>query len=274
LEQTQHDHVSWVTLTYNDENLPFRNELTKNHHVVWIKKLRKAYPSKKIKYYLSAEYGDAGGRPHYHVALFGIGFDISCLRNVNPKLNGLAKLEWIKKENGKYLYPNKVRNLDPDILKMLKIWNKGNIHFENQTQGLLQYGCKHITKDLASIEDQTQGRAEQYHSMTPGLGKDAMHVITQWLCTEEGVKHYKENNDVPSAIRVGGKIRPIGKYLRNIIRRNLDLPEQQPDNAIKQRSLRELARQLDEPDYKEKQRTRDKLKAKKTLQFQRQRRSI
>ena len=265
LEDTLHDESSWITLTYNDENLPYREELDKTHYQLWLKRLRKAYPEKKIRYYLCGEYGDDRGRPHFHVVLFGLKFNY----------RGLAEFKNIsRKSNGEYKYPNRVRNMDKDVVKMLHIWNKGNIHFEKPNSKLMSYACSHITKSQAQIDDQEDGRTKTFHAMSQGIGKDAMHAISSWLYTEEGIKEYEKQNDVPSVVRINGKIRPIGKYLRNIIRRNLDLEEKQPDRAITKRGIEHLARITENPDYREEQRKRDDIKARKTLKFNKQRRSI
>ena len=65
----------FVTLTYNDENLPERAELNPSHLQGFFKRLR-YYLSEKfnisIKYYACGEYGDRFGRPHYHAIIFGI----------------------------------------------------------------------------------------------------------------------------------------------------------------------------------------------------------
>ncbi len=68
--------ASFITLTYEDENLPliehesmFQPTLEPDHMTKFIKQLRQTTTS-KIKYFLTGEYGDATNRPHYHAILF------------------------------------------------------------------------------------------------------------------------------------------------------------------------------------------------------------
>jgi len=63
---------SFLTLTYNDENLPKNGTLVKEHVQKFFKRLRKNLNC-PFKYYLGGEYGDRNLRPHYHVVLFGVG---------------------------------------------------------------------------------------------------------------------------------------------------------------------------------------------------------
>lgn len=69
------DLACFVTLTYNDENLPVSGSLVKQDLQKFLKRLRKAVYPKKIKYYSCGEYGDKNNRPHYHLILFGLGVD-------------------------------------------------------------------------------------------------------------------------------------------------------------------------------------------------------
>lgn len=83
------DHVesSFVTLTYNETFLPSGSNLFPNDLVLFFKKLRGYYYEediekadrcerpvfRDIRFYLTGEYGTKLGRPHYHIALFGVG---------------------------------------------------------------------------------------------------------------------------------------------------------------------------------------------------------
>jgi len=69
--QINEDKCQFITLTYSDEHLPYDGSLTKSHIQKFLKRLRKAYPAKKIRYYYCGEYGDQLKRPHYHMCLFG-----------------------------------------------------------------------------------------------------------------------------------------------------------------------------------------------------------
>lgn len=59
---------SFLTLTYNDENLP-KTGVDKTHIQDFIRALRRQF---KLRYYIISEYGPTTNRPHYHGILFGI----------------------------------------------------------------------------------------------------------------------------------------------------------------------------------------------------------
>lgn len=59
----------FVTLTYNNTNLPINGTLSKRHLQLFFKKLRKRGHS--IKYFAAGEYGPTTGRPHYHLIILG-----------------------------------------------------------------------------------------------------------------------------------------------------------------------------------------------------------
>jgi len=63
----------FVTLTYNDENLPERGRLRYLDYVLFMKRLRKKH-GENIRFYMCGEYGDLD-RPHYHAILFNHDWD-------------------------------------------------------------------------------------------------------------------------------------------------------------------------------------------------------
>lgn len=71
-EAQLHHQNSFITLTYDQDSLPWDGSLTKSHFVNFIKKLRNTYPSQTIRYYMCGEYGEKLSRPHYHACLFGL----------------------------------------------------------------------------------------------------------------------------------------------------------------------------------------------------------
>lgn len=73
-ESQLHTENSFLTLTYNDENLPQYGSLEKSHIPKFIRSLRKKHPGKTIRYFMCGEYGEQLKRPHYHICLFGHNF--------------------------------------------------------------------------------------------------------------------------------------------------------------------------------------------------------
>lgn len=61
----------FVTLTYDEKHCPTNRSVDKKHVQDFLKRLRKKDGSNSIRYYCVGEYGSRGGRPHYHLLLFG-----------------------------------------------------------------------------------------------------------------------------------------------------------------------------------------------------------
>lgn len=75
-ESKFYEQNSFVTLTYNDKNLPKDGSVSVEHMQKFFKRLRKKLGPEgpKIRYFLVGEYGKKLGRPHYHIILFGYHF--------------------------------------------------------------------------------------------------------------------------------------------------------------------------------------------------------
>lgn len=70
LEFQDHQHGAFVTLTYNDENLP--PTLSKPHLQGYLKRLRSRREGTRVRFFASGEYGDQRKRPHYHALVYGL----------------------------------------------------------------------------------------------------------------------------------------------------------------------------------------------------------
>lgn len=60
----------FITLTYNNENLPQNGSLVKADLQKFIKRLRRFVEPTKIRFFACGEYGSKGLRPHYHIIVF------------------------------------------------------------------------------------------------------------------------------------------------------------------------------------------------------------
>lgn len=251
LENTCHDESCWLTLTYDDEHLPKDHSLTREHYQRFIKSIRKQIYPKKIRYYVCGEYGDYTSRPHYHMVLFGLSFPFT----------GLADAKKVEQLN----------YYDPKVIKLIKAWGQGNIHIGVVNNDSMSYNCGHITKSLGGdwkTEENIVGdRMPPFHAMSQGIGKDALPVIQSWLTTAEGSKHLLETNDVPTVVRIEGKLRPIGKYLRNLIRLEAGMEPKQPEIVKIKRQFEHNSKiKKYGYDYLQNKRKADCVKAKQRLQ--------
>lgn len=138
------EHASFVTLTYDDKHLPKKNTLVKSDLQKFFKRLRKKISP--IKYYACGEYGERGGRPHYHMILFGIKMDLDTIKE-----DGTVK--------------NSILN---------DTWDLGLIHAGTVTADSARYVTGYIDKKYnGSMEDEiyTQtGRINPFQICSQGLG--------------------------------------------------------------------------------------------------------
>lgn len=73
-EKSLYDDNCFITLTYDDEHLPSNHSLNVIHFQKFMKRFRKRFPEKKIRFFHCGEYGDKNGRPHYHAIIFNFDF--------------------------------------------------------------------------------------------------------------------------------------------------------------------------------------------------------
>lgn len=128
LEASLHERNAFITLTYDEQNHPKNGSLEVSHFQKFMKRLRERKDA-PIRYYHCGEYGEQGGRPHYHALLFGIDFD-------DKKL--------VAVRNGKNNY---------ESAELTEIWGKGkcetaDVEFESAAY-VARYITKKITGDLA-----------------------------------------------------------------------------------------------------------------------------
>ena len=108
-EATLHESSYFVTLTYNDDNLPDSinpetgeigqyKTLVKRDMQLFMKRLRKNYKyDNKIRFFLAGEYGSQTARPHYHALLFGLKLDDMQLYKKTPMGFNLYTSEFLNK---------------------------------------------------------------------------------------------------------------------------------------------------------------------------------
>ena len=73
-ESTLYEDNCFLTLTYDDDHLPDNGDLNYGHFQGFMKRLRKRFSDRKIRFYMCGEYGELNKRPHYHAILFNIDF--------------------------------------------------------------------------------------------------------------------------------------------------------------------------------------------------------
>lgn len=74
-EASLYERNCFITLTYNDENLPYAGNLIYEDFQLFMKRLRKKFNGRTIRFFACGEYGEDNQRPHFHACLFNIDFD-------------------------------------------------------------------------------------------------------------------------------------------------------------------------------------------------------
>lgn len=74
-EASLHDENCFLTLTYDDAHLPPVASLRYSDVQKFLRSLRKEVAPKRFSFLCAGEYGERTARPHYHLLLFGHGFD-------------------------------------------------------------------------------------------------------------------------------------------------------------------------------------------------------
>lgn len=149
---------AFITLTYDDDNLPSDRSLDKSHFQKFMKRLRKAYTG-TVRYYHCGEYGENFGRPHYHACLFGLDFE--------------DKYPWKKTGSGELIYRS------PTLEKLWPFGHSsiGDVTFESAAY-VARYVMKKVTGKNAENHyfDPETGviRQAEYTTMSlkPGIGAD------------------------------------------------------------------------------------------------------
>lgn len=143
-EASQYEHCCFLTLTYNEDNVPTTDDghktLLPSDVQRFIKRLRRhlEYIPKrshavrdhvdKIRYFAVGEYGSKTHRPHYHLIIFGW----------MP-----SDVELLKTHNGKPVYRSP---------QLEKLWTYGYSTISEVTPYVAKYCARYVTKKFARLE--------------------------------------------------------------------------------------------------------------------------
>lgn len=194
LESFKHAENAFVTLTYDDDHLPPGGTLARKDVQDFLKRLRFRFEGTKIRYYGCGEYGENTGRPHYHLAVFGL---------------GPAEAEAIN-----------------------SCWGRGHSFTGDLTHDSAQYVAGYVTKKMTHPESKCtdkcthpplNGRKPEFPfmSLKPGIGATAVPDIADVLTTPHGCDALARVGDVPHALMMGPKSMPLGRYIRGKLREKM-----------------------------------------------------
>lgn len=219
LETKLYADNSFVTLTYEDEHMPRlpdgRGMLVPSEMQNWLKRLRKAYSSatagRTLRFYGVGEYGDNSWRPHYHLALFNF-----------PNCH-----------YGHSRYSTVVKSCCVVCDMVRDTWDRGHVLVAELNTNSAQYVAGYVTKKMTHPDDpRLDGLPPEFARMSlrPGIGADAVPHIADTMrdFNLEGLE-----GDVPSSLRHGRRLLPLGRYLQRKLRKELGREENAPLSVLK-----------------------------------------
>lgn len=232
LERTQHGDNSFWTLTYRAEDLPHTlnglSSLAPEDVRNFMKRIRKAHAASvaalssslrtelcgRLRFYLVGEYGD-GGRPHYHLALFGFP---PCTHGDTLRSRGRPIAD----------------RCCAQCRLVHSTWGKGDVHGGRLEEGSAKYLLGYVLKKMTRFDDaRLDGRHPEFARMSlrPGIGLMAMHEIADVILR---LDLEQSEPDVPSGLRHGSSIMPLGRYLRQKLRLMIGREVNCPDEILQE----------------------------------------
>lgn len=176
LESKKSDNNHFITLTYNDENLPMLDEITTENGITYTKTddwkgvlvpdhltkfihdIRQYFYRKNglknTKYLACGEYGTENGRPHYHIIFFGLPL------------------------NAEDFYNTKIidKNYFSQHKLIEKYWDRGFSYVSTATWNTIAYVSRYVTKKLygnnADDERAQKGQIPEFIRMSKGIAKE------------------------------------------------------------------------------------------------------
>lgn len=224
-EARMHNANTFITLTYDQKNLPKNESLDHKDWQDFAKRLRDQ--EGRFRYFMCGEYGDDFGRPHYHAILFGLKFDDEEIAGIRTDARGK-----------KYHYSRSD--------KLEKIWGNGFTEVGDVTQESAGYVARYTFKKQRGknaestynvVDEQTGEIVDRLKppyaqgSLKPGIG--ATYVE----------KYFDQIFDNDFLVNDNYKIRPIPRYYYKLLER------QNPERYQEIKALHQEALKTDK--YKE-----------------------
>lgn len=167
-EASLYEKNCFITLTYDDANLPKDQSLVFEHLQKFMKRLRKSLYPKKIKYFACGEYGDKYKRPHYHAIIFNHDFGLLDQAPTNVGQSLLSSM--VKMNEGKRL--NLIDSTDYGKVynseHLQKLWPFGFTSVAECSFLTCSYVAKYVTKKMTGPKqkDHYDGRLPDFGTMS------------------------------------------------------------------------------------------------------------
>jgi len=159
-EAEMHEQNCFVTLTYDNENLPVGGSIDKREVQLFMKRLRKCAEPFLVRFYACGEYGAERGRPHYHILLFGYDFPDKELLYVQP-----TKGRWAITGSSYKVFKSELLG---------SLWTKGFCTLGEVTFESAGYCARYIGKKIGGdmAKEHYKGKEPEFCLMSrrPGIG--------------------------------------------------------------------------------------------------------
>lgn len=185
LESSLYEDNTFVTLTFDDDNLPEDLSVSKRDLQLFWKKLRKKNVQ-GFRYFAVGEYGSQTHRPHYHAIMFG-----------HPNCNrGITR------------YTKRDSYCCPVCTTIRETWSYGNVYLGQVSVQSASYVAGYVTKGWTR-DIPLKDREPEFttKSNRPGIGEPYCWELASSLL-QANATH------VPFSVRHSGKFWPLGRYIR------------------------------------------------------------
>lgn len=218
-EASLYERNSFITLTYDSLNIPKNNSLNKRDFQLFMKRLRKHYHPRKIRFFHCGEYGEKLGRPHYHAILFNLDFEDKVLH---------------KNQNGQDLYWSPI---------LEKIWGKGFCTTGDVTFESAAYVARYVTKKINGPHAKAhyQERKPEYTTMSrrPGIAKDWYRKFADDVYPDDFVVVRGKKMQPPRFYDQQLEKEAETEYKKIKRKRSMDDPKRNADNTSARLRVRE-----------------------------------
>lgn len=161
-ESSLYEQNCFLTLTYDEKNLPSDKSLRKKDLQKFMKRLRRKNEHKTIRFFACGEYGEKFSRPHYHICLFNYDFPDRQIFKAGKKTH--YKHYW-KKGHDHSVYTSDMCG---------EVWQKGFHTIGELTFESAAYVARYVTKKVTGEKKDLwyEGKQPEFALMSrrPGIG--------------------------------------------------------------------------------------------------------
>lgn len=210
-ESKLYDNNCFITLTYDNENVPQDFSLKLRDWQNFMKRLRKSLPQ-RIRFFACGEYGDENLRPHYHAIIFNHDFHDKKLFSYN------------KQQQPIYTSQN-----------LLDVWQLGHVTTQDVTFKSCSYVARYVTKKInGNLADDHYSRVSPVDGQRYNVAPEFAVMSRRPGIGATYVAQFKSDFYPSGYIVVDGRKQAIPNYYIN------QLSEEEKEELKRQREHRSI----------------------------------